>query len=222
MGHLDNNQRVIEARLTSLGRKQLAEGDGLNITQFALSDDEIDYRLWQENLPEEDAGAIIENLPTHEAFTDETQSMRYKILSLEQESDVVPVISISKGQRAINLDKENDLDANPVVIEPTTEIRNVETALDQTLGYTAILQDQTIASLKLDPRGQVEETDATIPAMFGSEAGINDLDTSSKVGTVFNLGWDAPFLNDDGETTLTIVGNETGLSLDLKINVIGE
>lgn len=222
MGHLDNDQRVIEARLTSLGRKRLAEGDGLNITQFALSDDEVDYRLWQENLPKEDAGAIIENLPTHEAFTDETQSMRYKILSLEQESDVVPVISVPTDQRIINLDKENSLDANPVTIEPTTEIRNADTGLDQTLGYTAVLQDRTIASLELDPRGRVEETDATIPAMFGNEEGIDDLDTSSEIGTVFTLGWDAPFLSDDEETTLTIIGNETGLSLDLKVNVIGE
>jgi len=39
---------------------------------------------------------------------------------------------------------------------------------------------------------------------------------------VFTLGWDAPFLNNDKETTLTLIGNETGLSLDLEINVIGE
>lgn len=222
MGHLDNDQRVIEARLTSLGRKRVAEGDGLNITQFALSDDEVDYRLWQENLPKEDAGAIIENLPTYEAFTDASQSMRYKILSLEQESDAVPVISVPTSQGIINLDKENALNRSPVTIEPTTKIRNTDTALDQTLGYTAILQNQAIANLELDPRGLVEETEATIPALYGKEEGIDDLDTSSEVGTVFTLGWDAPFLNDDEETTLTIIGNETGISLDVKVNVIGE
>lgn len=222
MGHLDNDQRVIEARLTSLGRKRLAEGDGLDITQFALSDDEVDYELWQDNLPEEDAGAIIENLPTHEAFTDETQSMRYKLISLEQESDVVPVISLPTDQKIINLDTENSLDANPVTIEPTTQIRNADTQLDQTLGYTAVLQDRSIASLELDPTGEIEETDATIPALYGEEEGADNLDTTAVVGTVFTLGWDAPFLSNDEETTLTLIGNETGLSLDLEINVIGE
>ena len=122
MGHLDNTERVVEARLTALGRRKLAEGDGLDISQFALADDEVDYKLWQEQLPEEDAGAIIENLPTYEAFTDETQSMRYKLVSLEPNSDNVPQISVDSDLLTINLDQQNEFGSSPVDINPTTTL----------------------------------------------------------------------------------------------------
>lgn len=222
MGHLDNTERVVEARLTALGRRKLAEGDGLDISQFALADDEVDYKLWQEQLPEEDAGAIIENLPTYEAFTDETQSMRYKLVSLEPNSDNVPQISVDSDLLTINLDQQNEFGSSPVDIDPTTTLDGTETGLDTTLGYTAILQNRNIADLQAAPNSAVPETDATIPALYGEKDGIGSSDTTSVVGSAFQIGWNAPNLTDDEETVLTIIGNETGISLNLVVNVIGE
>jgi len=223
MGHLDNTERVVEARLTALGRQRLAEGDGLEITQFALSDDEVDYRLWQNNVPQQDAGAIIENLPTYEAFTDETQSMRYKLVSLEPNSDEIPQIDIDSDLLVINLDEQNQFsNGNQVDIDPTTTLDGQETGLDSTLGYTAILQDRTIADLQAAPDSDVEEDSATIPALYGEKQDIGGSQTSSVVANAFQLGWNAPNISNDQETTLTIIGNETGLSLDITVNVIGE
>jgi hypothetical protein len=47
MGFLDNSGDIIlDAVLTDLGRKRLAEGNGrFSISKFALGDDEIDYGL---------------------------------------------------------------------------------------------------------------------------------------------------------------------------------
>ena len=46
MGYLNNQVITVDAILTKKGRELLAKGDGsFNITQFALSDDEVDYTL---------------------------------------------------------------------------------------------------------------------------------------------------------------------------------
>ena len=48
MGYLNNQVVTIDAILTKKGRELMAKGDGsFQITQFALSDDEIDYTLYE-------------------------------------------------------------------------------------------------------------------------------------------------------------------------------
>ena len=53
MAFLDNSgDIVLDAVLTELGRKKLAQGNGtFNITKFAVADDEIDYRLFNISNP---------------------------------------------------------------------------------------------------------------------------------------------------------------------------
>ena len=82
MGYLNNQVVTVDAILTKKGRELLAKGDGsFNITQFALSDDEVDYTLYNPNHPSGSAyyGEAIENMPLLEAFPDETQMMKYKL-----------------------------------------------------------------------------------------------------------------------------------------------
>ena len=87
MGYLDNSTLTVDAILTKKGRQLLSEGT-LEITKFALGDDEIDYRLWDPNhtLGTNYYGEAIENMPLLEAFTDENQMMRSKLLSLPKSS----------------------------------------------------------------------------------------------------------------------------------------
>lgn len=53
MGYLanQNNEIIVDAILTKDGRDRLASGRQLNISYFALSDDEIDYTLYNVNHP---------------------------------------------------------------------------------------------------------------------------------------------------------------------------
>ena len=44
MGYLNNTEVIVDAILTKKGRQKLASGQALNITKFALGDDEVDYR----------------------------------------------------------------------------------------------------------------------------------------------------------------------------------
>ena len=47
MGFLNNTTVTVDAILTKKGRELLAQGtEAFNITKFALSDDEVDYNLW--------------------------------------------------------------------------------------------------------------------------------------------------------------------------------
>ena len=51
MGFLDNSSITVDAILTKRGREILASGGNLNITKFALSDEEVDYTLWDVTHP---------------------------------------------------------------------------------------------------------------------------------------------------------------------------
>ena len=82
MGYLNNSVVTVDAILTNKGRELLARGDGsFRITQFALSDDEIDYTLYNPTHPSGSAfyGQAIENMPLLEAFPETTQNLRYKL-----------------------------------------------------------------------------------------------------------------------------------------------
>ena len=65
MAYLDNNVLTVNAVLTKKGREILAKTGGLNITAFALADDEIDYTLYNPTNPSGSAyyGQAIENMP---------------------------------------------------------------------------------------------------------------------------------------------------------------
>ena len=97
MGYLNNQVVTVDAILTKKGRELLAKGDGsFNITQFALSDDEVDYTLYNPNHPSGSAyyGEAIENMPLLEAFPDETQMMKYKLVSLNRGTSTMPILQL--------------------------------------------------------------------------------------------------------------------------------
>ena len=86
MAFLDNSGDIIlDAVLTDTGRFRLAKGDGsFKIVKFALADDEINYGLYDKNDPSGSAYYDLEILqtPVMEAFTNNTSTMNYKLLSI--------------------------------------------------------------------------------------------------------------------------------------------
>jgi hypothetical protein len=97
MGYLNNQIVTVDAILTKKGRELLARNDGsFRITQFALSDDEIDYTLYNPNNASGSAyyGQAIENMPLLEAFPDETQIMKYKLTTLPRGTAKMPILNI--------------------------------------------------------------------------------------------------------------------------------
>jgi len=95
MGYLNNSVVTVDAILTTKGRQMLAQNDGsFRITQFALADDEIDYTLYNPNHPSGSAyyGEAIANMPLLEAFPQETQTMKYKLVTLPRGTAKMPIL----------------------------------------------------------------------------------------------------------------------------------
>ena len=114
MGYLNNSVVTVDAILTNKGRELLARGDGsFKITQFALSDDEIDYTLYNPNNPSGSAyyGQAIENMPLLEAFPQSTQVMKYKLVTLPRGTARMPILDI--GYSAISLKQGASLSIRP-------------------------------------------------------------------------------------------------------------
>jgi hypothetical protein len=103
MAILNPTTVTVDAILTTKGRQLLARNDGsFQITQFALADDEIDYTMYNPNHPSGSAyyGEALENVPVLEAFPNDSQTMRYKLVTLPRGTSKLPVINI--GTSTIN------------------------------------------------------------------------------------------------------------------------
>ena len=72
MAYLDNSEITVDAILTRKGRELMATGQGINITKFALGDDEIDYSLYEPAHPKGSAyyDSAIKAIPITEASPD--------------------------------------------------------------------------------------------------------------------------------------------------------
>ena len=97
MSFLDNaGDIILDAVLTDLGRKRLAEGNGkFRISKFAFGDDEIDYGLYDKNASGGSAYFDINILqtPVLEAMTNNMSSMKSRLISYaENDLLYLPVI----------------------------------------------------------------------------------------------------------------------------------
>ncbi len=114
MGYLSNTSVVVDAILTDKGRQLLAQNDGsFQITQFSLSDDEVDYTLYNPNHPSGSAfyGEAIENMPIIQAFPESQEIMKYKLITLPRGTAKLPVISI--GYSTIVLKQGSSVSITP-------------------------------------------------------------------------------------------------------------
>jgi len=98
MAFLDNSGDIIlDAVLTDEGRRRLAMGDGsFRITKFALGDDEIDYSLYVPVTASGYEDTRILQLPVFEAFTNNTTSLKNRVLSYADNSLLyLPVVKLN-------------------------------------------------------------------------------------------------------------------------------
>jgi len=212
MGYLDNSTVTVDAILTNKGRQILAAGGRLNITKFALSDDEIDYTLWNPShtLGSNYYGAVIEAMPVVEANPDEAQMMRYKLVTLPKDVLGILVISINPGSITLTSLQES------VTITPST--LNLAGG-NSALGYTAILSDDTVATIEVAPDGVIKGVSNNPFAGAGTTSATSFLDDEvnrvstggssiTRVGTKFVIR--AKPTTTRKSALITIIGNETG------------
>jgi hypothetical protein len=214
MGYLNNNTVTVDAILTKKGRELLARNDGsFRITQFSLADDEIDYTLYNPNHPSGSAfyGEAIENMPILEAFPDETQVMKYKLLTLPRGTAKLPVLEV--GYTTITLKQGAALSITP----QTLNYLGADTSFEAS-GYTATIGDSRVLSV-FQGTG-VNTTDA---ATLNSTSTVGTNVSRTVIGTTINMT--ATTVNtlfgtaNTLQTILTLTGRDSGARLTIPLNI---
>jgi hypothetical protein len=203
MAYLDNTEITVDAILTKKGRQKLASGQSLNISKFALGDDEIDYTLYEPAHPKGSAyyDSAIRAIPVTEASPDETQVLRYKLVTLPKGTTQIPTVRL--GVPSIGV---NQLEGG-VGLTPTTS-----PAGNASAGYTVVLTDQRAGTLTV-VRGA--SAVGSVPVFLGEE-----ITTTAQVVSGLEFRFTPnPNLTIDVATTLTVYGNETGGSQTIPVTV---
>lgn len=188
----------------------MAKGEGINITQFALADDEISYSLWNPDHPNGTNyyGATIEAMPVTEAVPDETQNLKYKLVTLPRKTNRIPKVSVP--QTSVTLNPGQSITITPQTINYTLG--------NTTFGYIFTLADQDVCSM------YVGET-APGQAYAGTGNSTANPLSQSEIGASLTLSGKSVVITANmlqlaaKSTTLTIEGAETGGSVVVNITV---
>lgn len=203
MAYLDNSTITVDAILTKKGREKLAAGQGLNITKFALGDDEVDYTLYEPAHPKGSAyyDSAIRAIPITEASPDETQVLKYKLVTLPKGTKKIPKVEF--GVPSISLNQTS----GQVSLTPTTSPSG-----NSQSGYTIVLSNKNAGSIV---GAGASAGSGTIPVFLGDE-----ITTTAAVETGLTFTFiPNPNVTQTIKTTITVYGNETGGSQTIPVTV---
>ena len=213
MGYLNNAVVTVDAILTTKGRQLLAQNNGsFRITQFALADDEVNYTLYNPDHPSGSAyyGEAIQNMPLLEAFPQETQTMKYKLVTLPRGTAKLPIL---------------DLGYSSIVIKQGASLAITPQTLNyfggntyETSGYTATISDvrlfSTFEGVGVNtPAAQTLNTTTTLgtnvsKTVVGTTINVR----ATTVNTLFGS-------NTQLQATLTVEGRDSGARLTIPVTV---
>ena len=214
MGYLNNVSVTVDAILTKKGRELLARNDGsFAITQFSLADDEIDYTFYNPNHPSGSAfyGEALENMPVIEAFPDETQVMKYKLLTLPRGTAKLPILEL--GFASITLKQGASLSISP----QTLNYLGTDTTFESS-GYTATIGDSRLFStfegvgINTPDVANLNATSTIGTNVSRTIAGTTINITATTVNTLFGTGTTL-------STLLTVTGRDSGARLTIPVNI---
>jgi len=216
MGYLNNTSVVVDAILTNTGRQLLAQNDGsFQITQFSLSDDEVDYTLYNPNQPSGSAfyGEAIENMPVIQAFPESNEIMKYKLITLPRGTAKLPVINV--GYNTIVIKQGASLSITP----QTLNYLGATSTFEQS-GYVATIGDvrtmsafngvgiNTPNATALNATGTITVGTNVSKTVIGTSINL----TATTVNTLFGN-------NTILYTTLTVIGRDSGARIQIPVQV---
>lgn len=220
MSFLNNQVVTIDAVLTKKGRELMARNDGsFQITQFALADDEIDYTLYNPNHPSGSAffGEAIEKMPLLQAFTDETQNLKYKLVTLPRGTSKLPVLNL--GYTTVTLRQSAALTITPQTLNYLGATSTFEpSGYLLTVGDSRFLSTFTGAGIDNTALG----TDITVPNSSGASLSQSQIGTSfSLIATTINTLFGTTALPGATiTTTLTCIGRDSGARITIPLTII--
>ena len=215
MSYLSSTSVVVDAILTKKGRELLAKNDGsFRITQFSLADDEIDYTLYNPNHPSGSAfyGEAIEAMPIIQAYPNDNEIMKYKLITLPRGTAKIPVLDL--GYTAITIKQGASLAITP----QTLNYLGATSTFEQS-GYIATIGDvRTMASFNGVGINTPEATSLNTTTTIGTNVSKTVIGTTinltaTTVNTLFGS-------NTQLQTTLIVVGRDSGARISIPVTVI--
>jgi hypothetical protein len=217
MGYLNNTSVVVDAILTDKGRQLLAQNDGsFQITQFSLSDDEVDYTLYNPNHPSGSAfyGEAIENMPIIQAFPEANEIMKYKLITLPRGTAKLPVVTV--GYNTIILKQGSSLSLTP----QTLNYLGATSTFEQS-GYVATIGD--VRTMSAFNGVGINTTSATALNVTGTTT-VGTNVSKTVIGTTINLTATTVNTlfgtNTTLYTTLTVMGRDSGARIFIPVQII--
>ena len=214
MGYLNNSVLTVDAILTKKGRELLAKNDGsFRITQFALSDDEIDYTLYNPNHPSGSAyyGEAIDNMPLLEAFPDEQQIMKYKLTTLPRGTAKLPVLDL--GYASITLKQGAKLAITPQTLNYLGNAQAYETSgYSVTIGDVRLLSNFVGTGINNTSPSITSSTSTTGTNVSKTVTGTQINITATTINTLFGT-------NTQLRTTLTVIGLDSGARVTIPLTI---
>ena len=194
MGLFDNSSTTVNAILTTRGREMLSRGGDLSITKFALSDEEIDYTMYDKYHPAgtDSFGVLLENTPILEATPNRSKLNSYLVDNSQESSEIL--ISTLNYPRA-----------HWTVIDGTVPT-TVGTAEEEVEDYTFTIQNINVVKfyrfyVSTDQPWQVVSSN-----------------TKSVVGR--GIQWKPQSIKSLASTTITIQGNVSGITKVVSITPV--
>lgn len=215
MSYLSSTSVVVDAILTKKGRELLARNDGsFQITQFSLSDDEIDYTLYNPNHPSGSAfyGEAIEAMPIIQAYPNDQEIMKYKLITLPRGSAKIPVLSV--GYSNIVLKQGSSLSITPQTLNYLGATSTFEAS-----GYVATIADvRTTATFNGVGINTPEATSLNSTTTIGTNVsktviGTTINITATTINTLFGT-------NTTLYTTLVVIGRDSGARISVPVQIV--
>lgn len=214
MSYLSSTSVVVDAILTKKGRELLARNDGsFQITQFSLADDEVDYTLYNPNHPSGSAfyGEAIEAMPILQAYPNDTEIMKYKLITLPRGTAKIPVLDL--GYTSITIKQGASLAITP----QTLNYLGATSTFEQS-GYTATIGDvRTMASFNGVGINTPEATSLNSTTTIGTNVSKTVIGTTinltaTTVNTLFGS-------NTALYTTLVVTGRDSGARISIPVTI---
>jgi hypothetical protein len=214
MSYLQNSSVIVDAILTKKGRELLARNDGsFRITQFSLADDEIDYTLYNPNHPSGSAfyGEAIEAMPILQAYPNDTEIMKYKLITLPRGTAKIPVLDL--GYTAITIRQGASLSITP----QTLNYLGATSTFEQS-GYVATIGDvRTMSSFNGVGINTAEATNLNSTTTIGTNVSKTVIGTTINISaTTVNTLFGS---NTSLYTTLIVVGRDSGARISIPVTI---
>ena len=214
MGYLNNQVITIDAILTTKGRELLARNDGsFRITQFALADDEIDYTLYNPTHPSGSAyyGEAIENLPLLEAFPEDQQMVKYKLVTLPRGTAKLPILDL--GYTAITIKQGASLAVTPQTLNYTGGSNNEASGYSFTISDIRLMNTFTATGIQTTEAVAANTTTTIGTNVSKTVVGTTLSLTATTLNTLFGTTNTALY------ATLTVTGRDSGARLTIPVTV---